>query len=214
MSGQYGRELVLRLLMAPAWARMTVRQLGRPIAVCGCMIVLLTACGASGVSGATTGGGTPSGTARPMPTSAVQANASLCALVSAQEFFAVVKGPVGSVDSNVGTVSGYKQVNCTYKPPNSPGAGGAITYLFTNDGAAYLARLQLGDQSVYNSENTVSGVGDAAFWGTQVDSPDAFELNMRKGNVIVNILMDGSANDGSVYLSGAEQIANEIASHL
>ncbi len=37
---------------------------------------------------------------------------------------------------------------------------------------------------------------------------------MRKGNVIVNVLMDGSANDGSVYLSGAEQIANELASHL
>lgn len=209
MSVQNVPELVLRLPMVPAWARTTMRRLGMPIAVCCCMVVLLTACGPSEVSGATT-----TGTARPMPTTAVKADASLCTLVSAQEFFAVVKGPVGSVDSKVGTVSGYQQVSCTYKPPSATGAGGAITYLFTNDGAAYLAMLQQGDQSVYNSENTVSGVGDAGFWGTQVDSPDAFELNMRKGNVIVNILMDGSANDGSVYLAGAEQIANEVASHL
>ncbi len=154
------------------------------------------------------------------PTNAAQtpattkADTSLCNLISSQKFYSIVKGPVGSLHADLGTVSGFQEVNCTYKPASLPGAGGAITYLFTNDGAAYFAKVQQGDQSVYNSETALSGVGDAAFWGTQQGSPDAFELNMRKGNVVVNILMDGSAPDGSVYLSGATQIAQEIATHL
>lgn len=213
MSAKSVRGLGLSLLMR-ARAQTTVRRLGLPVVMCCALLALLTACGSGGGGGAPSGSGTPSGTAHPASANAVKADASLCALVSAQQFFSVIKGPVGTIHSNVGPVSGYQQVSCTYKPPSMPGAGGAITYLFTTDGVAYFAKLQQGDQSVYNSENTIAGVGDAAFWGTQTGSPDAFELNMRKGNVIVNILMDGSANDGSVYLAGAEQIAREVASHL
>lgn len=175
------------------------------------VLAALTACSPGGSTTAETG--TPPGNATLSPT-APKADTSLCNLIPAQEFFAVINGPVGSVHSTLGTVSGFQEVNCTYKPPSQPGAGGAITYLFTNGGAAYFTKVQQGDQSVYNSETAVNGLGDAAFWGTQIGSPDAFELNMRKGNVVVNILMDGSAPDGSAYLSGAEQIAKEIVAHL
>ena len=178
------------------------------------LCVVLAALAACSLGGSTTAGsGTSPGNATQSPT-LPKADTSHCNLISAQEFFAVIKGPIGSVHGTLGTVSGFQEVNCTYKPPTQPGAGGAITYLFTNDGAAYFAKVQQGDQSVYDSETVVNGLGDAAFWGTQTDSPDAFELNMRKGNVVVNILMDGSAPDGSVYLSGAEQIAKEIIAHI
>jgi hypothetical protein len=177
-----------------------------------CVVVAaLTACSPGGATTAQDGTPPPKAAQSPVTT---KADTSLCNLISTQEFYSVVKAPVGSLHADIGTVSGFQEVNCTYKPPSLPGAGGAITYLFTNDGAAYFAKVQLGDQSVYNSETVVSGIGDAAFWGTQQGAPDAFELNMRKGNVVINILMDGSASDGSAYLSGAEQIAQEIAAHL
>jgi hypothetical protein len=191
--------------------RFTFRRLALAPVLLSVALVALSACapGASTAAGA----GTALGIATTSPATP-KADTSLCNLISPQEFFAVVKGPVGSVQAALGTASGFQEVSCTYKPPTLPGAGGALTYLFTNDGAAYFAKVQQGDQSVYNSETVVTGLGDAAFWGTQTGSPDAFELNMRKGNVVVNILMDGSAPDGSVYLAGAEQIAKEVAAHI
>jgi hypothetical protein len=191
-------------LSLPSFRRLALA----PVLLC-VALVALTAC-APGAS--TAGAGTSLGNVTP-PT-APKADTSLCNLISPQEFFAVVKGPVGSVQAALGTASGFQEVNCTYKPPTQPGAGGALTYLFTNDGAAYFAKVQQGDQGVYNSETVVNDLGDAAFWGTQTGSPDAFELNMRKGNVVVNILMDGSAPDGSVYLAGATQLAKEVSAHI
>lgn len=69
--------------------------------------------------------------------------------------------------------------------------------------------MQQCDQSVENSNTAVNSLGDAAFWDTQTGSPDVFELNMCKGNV-ANFLLGGNAPDGSIYLSGTEQIAYAI----
>lgn len=203
--------LILHTTASMALPKPTLRRFALSTVLLGIVLAALTACSPGGSTAA--GSGTSPGNATQSPTSP-KADTSLCNLISAQEFFAVIKGPVGSVHGTLGTMSGYQEVNCTYKPPTQPGAGGAITYLFTNDGAAYFAKVQQGDQSVYNSETAVNGLGDSAFWGTQMGSPDAFELNMRKGNVVVNILMDSSAPDGSVYLSGAEQIAREVTAHI
>lgn len=202
---------ILHTTASMAFHKPTLRRFALATGLLCVVLAALTACSTGGSTSA--GSGTAPGNTTQSPT-LPKADTSLCNLISAQEFSAVIKGPIGSVHGTLGTVSGFQEVNCTYKSPTQGGPGGAITYLFTNDGAAYFAKVQQGDQSVYNNETVVNGLGDAAFWGTQTGSPDAFEITIRKGNVVVNILMDGSAPDGSVYLSGAEQIAKEIIAHI
>jgi len=165
--------------------------------------------------------GTPASHESPAPgaalrltSSAAQQDTSLCHLISAKEYFGVLKAPVGSVKGQAATIAGNRMVTCYYRPPSMPGAGGSITYIFPANAAAYYAQLLQEDKSTLNKETTLTGVGDAAYWGTQVNSDDAFELTMRKGKVIVGLLLDGKAPDGSVYLSGAVQLAKEIAAHF
>ena len=71
------------------------------------------------------------------------------------------------------------------------------------------------EQGILGSENDLSGLDAAAFWGTGAPlAPDAFQLNVRKGIVIVVIEMDGCAQDGSVYLNSAKQFAQTVLAHL
>ena len=148
------------------------------------------------------------------PSSATKQDTSLCRLISAKEYFGVLKAPVGSIRGRSATIAGNPTVTCYYRPPKMPGAGGSITYIFPSNAAAYYALLQQDDKNNLNKVTTLTGVGDAAYWGTQVNSDDALELTMRKGKVIVGLLFDGTADDGSVYLAGAEQVAKEIAAHF
>jgi hypothetical protein len=178
----------------------------------------LIVCAALAVLAACASGGSASvGSASPTSSASAggaKADTSLCDIIAPKDFYAAVGGPVGKQNSTISTVAGSQVVNCAYLPAGLPGAGGLISFVFTGDGATYYTHMKLDEQGQLNSENDLSGLGDAAYWGTQSGSPDIFELKMRKGNVVVAIEMDGSAQDGSTYLDSAKQFAQTILSHL
>lgn len=172
----------------------------------------LAACGASGSTGGSPATVAPSHRAN---VTVPVGDTSLCNIIPISEFSQAVGGGVTKLNkSSVKGPAGTVQVNCSYMPPNMPGAGGAIDFAITTNGQAYYTQVQQEEQSQLNSVHTLSGVGDAAFWGTDNTSPDILNLDMVKDNVVVGITMDGSATDGSAYLPGAEQIAKEVASQL
>jgi hypothetical protein len=84
----------------------------------------------------------------------------------------------------------------------------------TSNAKAYYDNVQKEEQGSLNGVHTLTGVGDAAYWGTDTTAPDILSLTMRKDNVVVGITMDGPVVDGSIFLPGAEQMAKEIASWL
>ncbi len=194
----------------------TVSRIRRPLSLARRAFPLLIVCAALAVlaacssGGSTTSGGTPSASA----TASVKADASLCSIIAPSDFFAAVGGPVGKENSNVSTIRGNQVVDCAYLPSNLPGAGGSISFVFASDATTYYSQFKQEEQDLLNGETDLSGLGDAAYWGTQTNSPDAFELTVRKGNVVVNILMDGAVDDGSVYLNSAKQFASTILTHV
>jgi hypothetical protein len=144
-----------------------------------------------------------------------KADASLCTIISLAEFSQVLGSPVTTLTSGVThTPAAQEVVTCAYLPPSSPGYGGAIDFALSSNGPACYARDKQEEQDLLTSETDVSGIGDAAFWGTETSSPEALEFDMLKGNWVVGIVIDGSAPSGSAYLTGAEQMANELASKL
>jgi hypothetical protein len=143
------------------------------------------------------------------------ADATLCNIISLAEFSQVLGSPVTTLVPGVGhTPAAQEVVTCAYLPPSSPGHGGAIDFALSGNGAAYYAKLKQEEQSLLSAETDVTGIGDAAFWGTESLSPEALDFDLVKGNWVVGMVIDGSAPSGSAYLAGAEQMAKEIASKL
>jgi len=145
-------------------------------------------------------------------------NTGLCDIISVAEFSQAVGGGVTTVHkTSMKLPSGAVQVNCAYLPQQIPGPGGGIFFVITSntsDAKAYYDNLQKEEQCGLNGLHTLTGLGDAAYWGTDTTAPDILSLTMRKDNVVVGITMDGPVVDGSIFLPGAEQMAKEIASRL
>jgi len=161
------------------------------------------------------GGGTSSGGVSPTSVGDAKADTSLCNIITTKEFFAAIGVSGGTEKKSTQTVNGDKIVNCLYKPSVSVRSSSAINFVFTSDGAAYFSKMKQNEQGILGNENGLSDLGDEAFWGTAAPiAADAFQLNVRKGNVIVVIEMDGTAADGGVYLSSAKQFAQTILTHL
>jgi len=185
------------------------RRVGVASLVCAAL-AMLAACASSGSASS---GNTPSASAT--PGGGAKAETSLCNIIAPADFFAAIGVSGGTEKASTQTVNGNQIVNCTYKPSVSVSSSSAINFVFTSDGAAYFAKEKQNEQGILGSENSLSGLGDDAFWGTGAPlAPDALQLNVRKGNVIVVIEMDGSAQDGSVYLNSAKQFAQTILTHL
>ncbi len=197
---------------------MIIRRTFVVLAALVCGSLTLSACSTTGTTGgATSGGATPGGatTSHGNGVTVTPGDTSLCDIVSVAEFNQAVGGGVAKLNkSSVKAPNGAVQVNCAYLPASLPGSGGAIIYAITSDGPTYYAHVKLDEQDQLNSVNDVSGMGDAAFWGTDKGSTDILNLDMLKDNVVAGITMDGSAQDGSAYLPAAEQMAKEIAPRL
>jgi hypothetical protein len=144
------------------------------------------------------------------------ADTSLCNIISVAEFSQAVGGGVTSEKTGKTTLpSGTVLVSCAYLPSRLPGSGGGIFFAVTSDGPTYYAQVKQQEiDAGLTSLNELSGVGDAAWWGTDKTAADTLNLDMLKGNVVVGISMNGTAADGSTYLPGAVQMAKEIASQL
>jgi hypothetical protein len=183
------------------------------LAVVVCGSLALAACSITGTtSGATSGDTTPN---HETSVTVAPGDTSLCDIISLSEFKQAVGGGVAKLNkSSAKGPGGVVQVNCAYLPSSLPGAGGGIIYAITSNGPTYYAHVKQEEQSLLNSATVLSGVGDAAFWGTDSTAEDILNLDMLKDNVVVGITMDGSATDGSAYLPAAEQMAKEIANRL
>lgn len=139
---------------------------------------------------------------------------TLCALIPVKEFFGAMNAPVGKLRARMTTVKGTQTVSCAFLPSGTRGAAGLISYVFPADAAAFYTRMERDAQESLNKKTDLPGIGTAAFWGTSKGAEDELELKMRKGNVVVALLLDGKVADGSVFLPAATQIAKEIASHF
>ncbi len=210
-SSEFSERLVLSCrfqVFSRPWRTSLARRPGVAVGILCASLTTLAACSSGG---STTSSTTPSASA----TGGVKADTSLCTIIAPKDFFAAIGVPGGTEQASTQTVNGDRIVNCLYKPSVSVGASSAINFVFTSDGATYYGKMKQNEQGILGSENDLSGLGDAAFWGTGTPlASDAFQLNVRKGNVIVVIEMDGSAEDGSVYLNSAKQFAQTILAHL
>jgi len=161
------------------------------------------------------GGSTSSEGSSSTSTGGVKEDTSLCNIVSTQDFFAAIGEPGGTLKASMQSNNGTTIVNCIYRPSATVNASSSINIEFTSDGTAAFVDVQKNEQGILGSQNPVSGLGDKAYWGTEAPlSPDYFELDVLKGNVIVFVAMDGSAADGSTYLNSAKQFAQAILPHV
>lgn len=142
------------------------------------------------------------------------ATPALCQIVAPSEISQIVGRPVTKLVSSTAHTPLAQLTLCNYLPPSIPGYGGSIDFALSQDGASYYAIIQQEEQENLSGENAVSGVGDAAFWGTDPKTPGDLDFYFRKGNWVVSITIDGPGSDGSVYLAGAKQIAQEVLPHL
>ena len=174
--------------------------------------MVLAACSTTGTTGGTTSANTTSTHGNGV--TVTPGDTSLCDIISLSEFNQAVGGGVTKLNKSSVASSGGVQVNCAYLPSGVSGGSGGIIFAVTSNGPTFYAHAKQDEQGSLNSMNDLSGVGDAAFWGTDVGSDDILNLDMLKDNVVVGITMDGSAADGSAYLPAAEQMAREIAAKL
>jgi hypothetical protein len=142
-------------------------------------------------------------------------DATICTIISPAEFSQVVGSPIAQIVGGISHTPLAQVATCNYLPPKIPGNGGAIDFALSSNGPDYYAHFKVQEEKAgMSSANDVSGIGDAAYWGTEPANPGVLDFGMVKGNWVVGIVISGSANDGSVYLAGAEQMAKEIASKL
>jgi hypothetical protein len=86
--------------------------------------------------------------------------------------------------------------------------GAEISYLFTSNGQAAFAANKADDASRGETETTLSGLGDAAFWAISPTHRNTLQLTAQKGNVLLVMTLGGAAN-GSTMVNGAIGLANK-----
>jgi len=182
------------------------------IALAGALLIVLVvaACGSTTTS---SGGGGGSSTATPATgatvAATVSANTSLCNTMSLQAVGKVVGGTIALLEKGVSTKGADTAVNCTYLP--NPVSGqrivGQISYLFSPSGPAAYAANRADDTTRGETETTLSGLGDAAFWAVAAKDPGTLQLSVLKGNVLLIMTLLGTNPDGSSMLNGAISLA-------
>lgn len=177
--------------------------------LCLAILPLVAACGAA--TTATGGSSTTPGaaTATVAPAATVTASTALCNQMSLSQVGAVVGGTLTILERGVSKKNGNTAVNCTYLP--TPGNGerlvGQISYLFSPNGQAAFAANKQDDASRHETETTLNGLGDAAFWAVSASDPGTLQLSVLKGNVLLIMTLLGVNPNGSSMLNGAIGLA-------
>lgn len=183
------------------------------IALAGALLIglVVAACGSTTTSSGGGGGGSATMTATTGATVAatVTANTALCNTMTLQAVGNVVGGTVTILEKGAFTKGTETAVNCTFLPNPASGQriAGEISYLFSQNGPAAYAANRADDSSRAETETTLSGLGDAAFWAVSARNPGTLQLSVLKGNVLLIMTLLGTNPNGSSMLNGAIGLA-------